>query len=281
MSGMTCDDVRAAALDPGLQPRDWMRRPEVDAHLRRCEQCRDWLEAFGAGEHLWAAEPADSFADAVLARTAGVEALLAELPSLAEMDPGPGFAQRVLLATSQSPAAAGWRVRWAGAWRAVVRRPRFAWEAAYVATVCWVLIFGNPVGAWEWSASNIGAVARERLGGPVKELRTDLESWRARWAPEPAAAPGAVRQQADAVPPALRAWQAAVERIQRGAAYVADALEHAWTSIGEWVAWLVQQIWPPPAEPQPSPVRSSQYFDSQLRPQFPFGARGRLRSLST
>jgi len=176
MSGMTCDDVRAAALDPGLQPRDWMRRPEVDAHLRRCEQCRDWLEAFGAGEHLWAAEPADSFADAVLARTAGVEALLAELPSLAEMDPGPGFVARVLLATSQRPAASGWLDRWADAWRALVRRPRFAWEAAYVATVCWVLIFGNPVGAWEWSASNIGSVAWERLGGPVNELRADLES---------------------------------------------------------------------------------------------------------
>jgi hypothetical protein len=37
-----------------------------------------------------------------------------------------------------------------------------------------------------------------------------------------------------------------------------DALKHAWTSIGEWVARLLQQIWPPPAEPQPSPVRSSQ-----------------------
>jgi hypothetical protein len=140
----------------------------------------------------------------------------------------------------------------------LVRRPRFAWEAAYVATVCWVLIFGNPVGAWEWSASNIGVVARERLGAPVNELRADLESWRARWAPEPAAAPGAARQQADAVPPALRAWQAGAERIQRGAAYVADALTHAWTSIGEWVAWLVHEIWPPPAEPQPSPVRSTQ-----------------------
>ena len=92
----------------------------------------------------------------------------------------------------------------------------------------------------------------------MKELRADLESWRARWAPEPAVAPGAARQQADPVPPALRAWQAVAERIQRGAAYVADALKQAWTSIGEWVAWLVQQIWPQPAEPQTSPVRSTQ-----------------------
>jgi hypothetical protein len=255
---MTCDSVRAAALDPDTYPRDWMRRPGTAAHLRDCENCRDWLEAFGAGEHLWAAEPAEAFADAVLAQTAGVEALLAELPSLAEMDPGPGFAERVILATSRRPAIAEWRVRWAGAWRALVRRPRFAWEAAYVATVCWVLIFGNPVGAWEWSASNIGAIAQERLGGSVKELRADLVSWRARWAPDSAAAPGAARQQADAVHPALRAWQAGAEQIQRGAAYVFDALRHAWTSIGEWVTWLVQQIWPQPAEPQTSPARSSQ-----------------------
>ena len=101
-----------------------------------------------------------------MARTAGVEAVVRDLPLLADMDPGPGFAERVLMATSRKPATEGWRTRVAGAWRAMVRRPRFAWEAAYVATVCWVLVFGNPVGAIEWSATSIRAVARERLGPP-------------------------------------------------------------------------------------------------------------------
>jgi hypothetical protein len=99
MSGTTCDTLRAAALDPDAQPRGWTRRPDVAAHLRRCGDCRDWLEAFGAGEQHWAAEPADAFVDSVLARTTGVETLLRDLPSLAEMDPGPGFAERVILAT--------------------------------------------------------------------------------------------------------------------------------------------------------------------------------------
>jgi hypothetical protein len=258
MSGTTCDTLRAAALDPDAQPRGWTRRPDVAAHLRRCGDCRDWLEAFGAGEQHWAAEPADAFVDSVLARTTGVETLLRDLPSLAEMDPGPGFAERVILATSRRPAAAGWGVRWVDAWRALVRRPRFAWEAAYVATVCWVLIFGNPVGAWEWSASNIGAMAQQRLGGPVKELRADLESWRARWTPDPAVPEGAAQGRADEVHPVVRAWQAATEQIQRVTAYVVNGLQRAWTAIGDWVASLAQQIWPPPAEPQAGPARSTQ-----------------------
>lgn len=258
MSGMMCDTIRATALDPREQPGDWAARPAVVAHLRDCQDCRNWLEAFGSGARAWATEPVDAFADSVLARTAGVDALLVELPSLAEMDPGPGFAQRVFLATSRRPAGAAWRTRWAGAWRALIRRPRFAWEAAYVATVCWVLVFGNPVAAWEWSASNIGAIAKERLGGTVNELRADLESWGTRWAPEPTPVPGAASQEPGAEYWVVRAWQAGAEQIQRGAAYVYDAVTRALTTVGEWVAWLVDQIWPPPAEPQAGPVRSPQ-----------------------
>lgn len=257
MSPQTCDTVRAAAIDPLASPADWTRRPDVADHLHRCPACRDWLAAFAAGGQAWASEPADAFAESVLARTSGVDAVLLDLPLLAEMDPGPGFAERVLLATSQRPEPAGWRARWADRWRALVRRPRFAWEAAYVATVCWVLMFGNPVGAFEWSASSIGAVAREHLGSPASEFRADLESWRSRFGPEPAAPSAAPGQAAESVPPVVRAWQAATGWIQRMTMSVVDALEHAWASVAEWFARLVEQA-PPPAEPRADPARSSQ-----------------------
>jgi len=185
MSGIACDQIRTATLDPGTRPGDWTRRPDAAAHIRQCTACQDWLDAFAAGAQAWVSESADAFAAGVIARTAGVETVLRDLPMLADKDPGPGFAERVLAANISEAGAAGLaHPRLRRVW-ALVRRPRFAWEAAYVATVCWVLVFGNPVGAIEWGATNIGVVARERLGPPVKELRADLETWRGRLAAEP------------------------------------------------------------------------------------------------
>lgn len=253
----TCETVRAAALDPVALTHDWMRRPDVADHLQRCPECRDWLAAFAAGDQAWASERADAFVDSVLARTSGVDAVLADLPLLAEMDPGPGFADRVLRATSHRPAPAGWRARWTDGWQALVRRPRFAWEAAYVATVCWVLVFGNPVGAIEWSATSLGAAARAHLGSPASEFRADLESWRARYGPDPAAPSAAPGQAAESTPPVVRAWQAAAGWIQRVTLSVIDVLEHAWAGVTDWFAEPAGQA-PPPGEPPPGPARSSQ-----------------------
>jgi hypothetical protein len=258
MSGITCDAIRAVALDPGARPGDWTARPEVADHLRDCADCRDWLGLFGAGERAWAGEPDGSLADSVIARTTGIEALLRDLPSLASMDPGPGFAERVLLATSRRPARQRRRARLADAWGALVCRPRFAWEAAYVATVCWVLLFGNPVGALEWSASNIRTVAEQRFGGQVKGLHSDLESWRAKWAPDPASAVGAAPREAQTESPIMRAWQAGAAQVQRATQSVMDVLAGAWARVSDWVGWIVDQLRQPPEEPGARPVRSGQ-----------------------
>jgi hypothetical protein len=201
--------------------------------------------------------PADDFTDQVIAMTAGLEAVLRDLPRLADMDPGLGFTQRVLRATSMKPSPAGWRARVSAAWRAVVRRPRFAWEAAYVATVCWVLVFGNPVGAIEWSTSNLGAVARERLGPPVRELRSDLESWRATLKPEPASVRGIpAGAQADSAPPVLRAWQASVEWVRGVTTSFAEVVSTAWERIVEWFASVFGGPSNTPTEPPAGPARS-------------------------
>ena len=258
MSGITCDQIRAATLDPGASPGPWTRRPEADAHIQQCPACQDWLDAFAAGEQVWTTVPADDFTDHVIARTAGLDAILRDLPRLADMDPGLGFTERVLRATSMKPAPVGWRARASAAWRALVRRPRFAWEAAYVATVCWVLVFGNPVGAIEWSTASLGAVARERLGPPVNEFRGGLETWRATLKPEPAWARGTTAgATADPAPPVLRAWQAAAERVHGVATSVAETFSTAWERVVEWFARILGGPSNPSTEPPAGRARSS------------------------
>ncbi|MGE5198270.1 MAG: hypothetical protein ACM3H9_01425 [Rhodospirillaceae bacterium] len=258
MSGITCDRIRAAALDPGTRPADWSRQPDAAAHLRQCADCRDWLAAFAAGERAWAVEPGDDFAAEVIARTAGVEAVLRDLPLLAELDPGPGFTGRVLMATSRRPAPEGWRGRAAAAWWALVRRPRFAWEAAYLATVCWVLVFGNPVGAIEWSTSNIGAVARERLAPPVREWRADLENWRATFSAESPPPGDTSRAPGALAPPVVRAWEAAVEWLRQASTSIIDAIARGWDAIAAWIDGPDEGAAPRPTEPPPGTARSHQ-----------------------
>jgi len=231
MSAITCDQARALMLDPEGSTADLAHRPDLTAHVAGCAGCQDWMHEFQRGALAWADVPAVDFTDEVLARTSGLETVMRDIPLLAEMDPGPGFAERVLLATSKNPAARGWRARAAAAWWTMVRRPRFAWEAAYVATVCWVLVFGNPVGAIEWSAANIGTVARERMAPPVREIRADLEAWRATLAPEPqAVGAGAAGPRADA-PAVARIWQAAVEWMRQASSSVVEVIVRAWDAV--------------------------------------------------
>jgi hypothetical protein len=257
MSDITCDQLRAATLDPGASPRDWTRLPEATAHVRHCAACQDWLDAFNAGARVWTSVPADDFTDRVIARTAGLDAILRGLPVLADMDPGPGFTERVLRATSMTRDPVGWRARASAGWRALVRRPRFAWEAAYVATVCWVLLFGNPVGAIEWSATNIGAVARERLGPSATELRAGLETWRATLNPESPSARGTpAGAMAGPAPPVLRAWQASADWVRGVAASVAEAFSTAWEMVIEWFARVLGEPSNPSTEPPAGAARS-------------------------
>jgi anti-sigma factor RsiW len=78
---------------------------------------------------------------------AGVMELSDLLPDMAQVDPGNDFTQDVLQATLHArplifPAPRLTScIEW---WNRLIRRPRFAWEAAYIGTLFFLLILGNP-----------------------------------------------------------------------------------------------------------------------------------------
>jgi anti-sigma factor RsiW len=122
-------------------------RELLELHLESCSGCRELR--------------------AVLVRMAE------DLPRLAEADPGPGFVEGVLVRTAWADRARGasrrtpplrrwWRRVGSGAWASLVRRPRFAWEAAYV-----LVLLLMPLIAWaELPGAAAEAVGRiGRAGG--------------------------------------------------------------------------------------------------------------------
>lgn len=111
-------------------------------------------------------------------------ALPADLPALAELRPPHGFADAVLAATL--PLAVRLRRWWRASWPGWVRRPRFASEAAFVATLVLVLVVatpGSPLEAVPRGALELArtdpvagveapvAVLEQRLGERVRAVR--------------------------------------------------------------------------------------------------------------
>lgn len=125
----------------------------LDAHLRACDRCRELhgLLCDPAEGELARLEVPDDLVPAVLARTSQSVAralvrLRAELPELAELDPGEGFVGDVLVATvgERRSAVAALIGRTRAIWQRLAQRPRFALEGAYAAVLAAFLIFGLP-----------------------------------------------------------------------------------------------------------------------------------------
>ena len=150
------DDRPGGGLGEELPPVD---RELLDLHLAGCGECR---------------------------ALAAVRAELArDLPRLAEVRPEPGLVEGVLAATL--PAAARWRRRrrawrrsWAESWPRWVRRPRFAWEAAFALTLVALPIFAAPEAPLQEVPGRAIELAREypvaKLEAPVAELEERLGS---------------------------------------------------------------------------------------------------------
>ncbi len=176
---------------------------------------------------------------------------MASLPMLADADPGLGFLEAVLARTSRRPAAATWADRARGAWQSVIRRPRFAWEAAYVCTLCWLLVFGQPVAALNWTTARVSASARTDVSAPLVEARGHAKAMTAGLLDGVArAASGVVEAGRSRAEQAARSWQErALAWAQREMSVFARDMAASWHAL---VAWLTG------TEPAPGPVRSSQ-----------------------
>lgn len=188
--------------------------PEVDRellalHLEGCRECRELA--------------------AVLA------AVRRDLPGLADVRPDPAFADDVLAATL--PASVRWRRRWrrfrTESWPRWVRRPRFAWEAAFALTLVLAPVFtadGSPlrsVGERAMALSRENPLpGRLHLEAPVAEAGERLESASRALEESPAVRWAAGR---------IDSSRATLERLGRRTHSLADSLVHSLPeSLVEW-----------------------------------------------
>lgn len=142
-SGSPCESARGRLCDYVDGESEPVDRELVRLHLDGCADCAAMAR--------------------VLAR------LAEELPGLAVVEPDERFVSDLL---GRTTGRRRWLERWAArlvaGWGELLRRPRFAWEAAYVATFVVALLFATP-------GSPLASVPRSALelaeAHPVAELR--------------------------------------------------------------------------------------------------------------
>jgi anti-sigma factor RsiW len=200
-----------AFLDGRLSPGETRAARE---HILDCANCRELVEiAGGAGEappelaadvlertsgspcdHARQAlcEYVDGQADAVATELmrmhlSGCEAcsalanvlveLSADLPALAQLDPGESFTAGVLALTLPSPVERpGWIDRARQGWTRLVRRPRFALEGAYVMTLLLLVALGVPGALLAGAPTRLALTARHEIASPVQESVVGLRA---------------------------------------------------------------------------------------------------------
>lgn len=227
-SGQVCAGARlrlAGDIDDAPDPTG---RALLDEHLQHCPGCRAVADVLAS--------------------------LRAELPALADVDPGPGFAGRVLAATSRRARERRWYDGWRDRWQSVAVRPRFAWEAAYGLTLLFVLLVGDPVRAWDKTAGRL-----ERWTPPAFELRlpeapaalarAEGRVWprfdTARdWLDARARASDGTRRDPETAP-WMRVWKT-----------LNDTASHWSRRALDWLDELIAMFRPANTEPADAPVRS-------------------------
>lgn len=112
-------ELLASRLDGSDAGEDPLERELLELHLAGCDDCR------------------------ALARV--LVALARDLPSLAEVRPDPRFVDDVV--ARAVPVTVRWRRAlsrsWSRRWSSWVRRPRFAWEAAFVLTLAFLPVLSS------------------------------------------------------------------------------------------------------------------------------------------
>ncbi len=215
-TGSPC--ARAEELMPALADGalDDVNRELVQAHAGHCDRCARLI--------------------AVLEESRQV------LPSLADIEPPLGFTARVLARTSRAPRQSSL----ADLWQRILARPRASLEIAYAATVLLVIVFGNPVSAFNEARGKagelVGAVPIARLTEPAAQGALSTVG---RWLGGVTAAASAV---ADAVAARWRDVQALLTGIEQAIGGVID-----WMRTGQWKQLIAPAHAPP--KPQPSPQK--------------------------
>ena len=150
--GSTCAQARellCGLADQTLVPGD---RELLSLHLETCTGCRD--------------------------TAAALRELAVDLPRLQELAPHSAFVDEVLAATL--PAGVRWRRWWARTWPQWVRRPRFAWETAYICTLILTLVFvlsGSPLAAMSEAAQGLTRLnPTAELGNPLSRVEARVET---------------------------------------------------------------------------------------------------------
>lgn len=211
------EEILFASLDGPLDAGVEQRMQEHAARCRRCHDLETLIAASGPGDALAPGQKllsgilaktsgsaceraADRLSERVVAtlyqadetlrmhldactKCAALDRVLQrlhrDLPSLAEMDPGAGFAAEVLRATVKVPQVVP-------LWERLVRRPRLALEGAYAGTLALFLVIGVPGSPlWDLGGRALAEVRQEgvrverALRSGVQEL-TDASA--SRWA---------------------------------------------------------------------------------------------------
>lgn len=239
-SGTACDRARGLLALRAESPLGDLDSTLVAGHVDHCAACANVAAA--------------------------LDSALAALPQLATLDPGPGFVDRVLALTSRRPARPTVGDRWRAAWERLVKRPRFAWEVAYAATLCWLIFFGPPLKAFEWT-STVTAVAREQVPSTLDVLGQTIGQWTAAVGSELSTAKSAVDERRDSwVDRAAAAFNARLERARQAAAALLATLQTAVDGVAEWLEGLFGGTTPHPVEPAAAPVRSVEQERTPSRP---------------
>ena len=113
----------------------------ASAHMQLCDHVDRLLDPAGdelVGLHLQSCAECEGLFRAL-------SSLRVDLPALAELEPGVEFIGAVLARTRpRGRSRATWIEKLAEEWSKLVKRPRFAWEGAYVGAFVLILIFGTP-----------------------------------------------------------------------------------------------------------------------------------------
>ena len=222
-SGPACGRLRELACDfvDGRLPGD--DGDLVRGHLDHCPACQSLVARLRVAAHL--------------------------LPAFAALAPGAGFTASVLGRTHPAVAPAPATDPLLAGWARLMRRPRAALEAAYLATAAGLILTQLPLpAALRPVPATLAALVRTESRGSLAQLRAHREAWVQR--------PRAflpVRTPA----PQPSAWSTFWSRLDRMA-------HRSWLDLVQAVRQLRARVWPaatkalPQAtEPAKAPLRSA------------------------